>query len=501
MRRSLAPGLLVTLAGLGWACGGPSPAVDDEPADAPASTRTEVAAAPPAAATPEPEPEPVTGYAILPGGTELRLLPDPAAPTVALPGPEALPSAGPLPEPVRGAVVMVSGRDGDFLEVETLPPPAGERHCESASPGLEDFRLRFFVPRDAPASVTTRPATIDGADGTRASLPPGMPLRRRASGRWLIDGGGVRFEGSLPDEVVGHFYEPDPLREEIYAIERLPEGAELRFDGAPLQGAEHLPGAPWFRIHGTRRDDDGHLVGVTAGCSMLELRSSTEPVVLVGDPELAATTGLLGPGPAPAVTEHEVRPGTTVYWADHRVAGQVLSEHRFATPPQEQGPHRCFPLPLATGELTLCFDPTDVHELAPPLPTFGLGLSGTGAGGSGVGLGSIGSSGAGAGTSKPAPPGTLDKEEIRRVIRSHISEVKSCYETSLATKPSLEGRVVLSITIASSGKVASATISDDTLSEPAVGACLTKLAEGWVFPRPRGGGTVVVRYPFVFKPS
>lgn len=50
-----------------------------------------------------------------------------------------------------------------------------------------------------------------------------------------------------------------------------------------------------------------------------------------------------------------------------------------------------------------------------------------------------------------------------------------------------------------SGAVASVHSADDQLHHDGVTACLASRIRTWRFPQPRGGGVVVVNYPFVFK--
>jgi glyoxylase-like metal-dependent hydrolase (beta-lactamase superfamily II) len=99
------------------------------------------------------------------------------------------------------------------------------------------------------------------------------------------------------------------------------------------------------------------------------------------------------------------------------------------------------------------------------------------------------------------PRGSLDKEIIRRVIRRHINEVKSCYEKELATKPTLAGRIMVQFTIAASGKVVASVVQDSTMDNSRVETCTVEAVRGWEFPKPIGGGIVIVSYPFVLSPA
>ena len=159
----------------------------------------------------------------------------------------------------------------------------------------------------------------------------------------------------------------------------------------------------------------------------------------------------------------------------------------------------------------------------------GLGMIGTGhgrgGGGTGegtIGLGSLGTIGRGGGgqgagygrlrgrragrrprvmTGRPTVRGALDREIIRRIIRRHINEVRYCYARGLQSRPALAGRVNLQFSIASNGRVVSSTVISSTLGDRRVGVCISAAVRRWRFPAPRGGGLVIVRYPFVLRAS
>jgi hypothetical protein len=95
--------------------------------------------------------------------------------------------------------------------------------------------------------------------------------------------------------------------------------------------------------------------------------------------------------------------------------------------------------------------------------------------------------------------GSMDKEMIRHVIRSHLGEARVCYERQLAKEPTLQGRVLVQFTITGSGHVVASVVQDSTIDDPAVGDCIAGAVHRWRFPRPCGGGKVVVSYPFVLK--
>jgi len=155
----------------------------------------------------------------------------------------------------------------------------------------------------------------------------------------------------------------------------------------------------------------------------------------------------------------------------------------------------------------------------------GLGLRGTGGGGGGVGdtigIGAIGTKGRGGGTgtygngvgvlggkkvsdigitsSDPEVMGSLDKELIRQVIRSHRDQIRYCYETQLARFPNLKGKVAVKFVISAVGSVASSSVAQSTVGNSELDMCVAGRVRTWIFPKPKGGGVVVVTYPFLFQ--
>lgn len=157
----------------------------------------------------------------------------------------------------------------------------------------------------------------------------------------------------------------------------------------------------------------------------------------------------------------------------------------------------------------------------------GLGLRGSGSGGGGlgdtIGIGGIGTRGRGGGTggygtgvgvlggkkdvdigitsSEPTVMGSLDKELIRKVIHANRSQIRFCYESQLNRYPKLEGKVAVKFVISASGAVATSSVAQSSVSNAELEACVAGRVRTWVFPKPKGGGVVVVTYPFIFKQS
>jgi hypothetical protein len=136
------------------------------------------------------------------------------------------------------------------------------------------------------------------------------------------------------------------------------------------------------------------------------------------------------------------------------------------------------------------------------LPTIGRGGRGPSGGGYGVCSGCLADRKHKLAPVEIPPPvvvlkGTLDKEIIRRVVHQHKNEIKFCYERELAQKRDLDGRVTTQFTILGNGAVTSALTQATTLNYAPVEQCIAQAVRRWSFPKPEGGGIVIVSYPFV----
>ncbi|QDE84530.1 MULTISPECIES: adventurous gliding motility protein GltG [Myxococcus] len=157
----------------------------------------------------------------------------------------------------------------------------------------------------------------------------------------------------------------------------------------------------------------------------------------------------------------------------------------------------------------------------------GMGLRGTSGGGGGtgdtIGIGGIGTKGRGGGTgtygsgvgvlggkqsvdvgitsSDPEVMGSLDKELIRQVIHRNRGQIRYCFESLLNRFPKLGGKVAVKFVIAGNGTVASSSVAQTTAGNAELETCVAGRVRTWKFPEPKGGGVVVVTYPFIFKQS
>jgi len=95
--------------------------------------------------------------------------------------------------------------------------------------------------------------------------------------------------------------------------------------------------------------------------------------------------------------------------------------------------------------------------------------------------------------------GGLDKSVIARIIRKSHSSFRYCYQKELQKNPTLYGKVSIKFMIAPDGAVSSSSIHVSTLRNWAVEECVARTMKRLLFPPVKGGGQVVVTYPFIFS--
>ena len=201
----------------------------------------------------------------------------------------------------------------------------------------------------------------------------------------------------------------------------------------------------------------------------------------------------------------------------------------------QKAPGGAFASLTGTADFSSGLDDRDVYgglignEVGEMAGGWGYGLSGVGPGGGGTGWGTIGTgkyglighgsgtgSGYGSGSGRggmrgrkaSAPQirignasatGDLDKNIIRRYIRRKLPRIRYCYEKELLVKPSLSGTVVTQFQISPQGVVQGATAGG--MGDKGVEDCVADAIRSIQFPKPKGGGFVNVRYPFIFQPA
>jgi TonB family protein len=90
--------------------------------------------------------------------------------------------------------------------------------------------------------------------------------------------------------------------------------------------------------------------------------------------------------------------------------------------------------------------------------------------------------------------GSLSKAVIRGVIHKQIGMIEQC--TNTYCRPGESGRVTVRFIVRGDGNVTDATIFESTFDNPRLEKCILAAPQYWHFPKPEGGGIVIVTYPF-----
>jgi hypothetical protein len=108
------------------------------------------------------------------------------------------------------------------------------------------------------------------------------------------------------------------------------------------------------------------------------------------------------------------------------------------------------------------------------------------------------SRGSGLGGDGPVIIGALDKALVDAVVERHMNQIKNCYQQELTKNPKLDGKVKIKFVISKNGSVARALVESSTMNNKAVESCISGRFLRMEFPEPKGGGVVIVKYPFEF---
>lgn len=135
----------------------------------------------------------------------------------------------------------------------------------------------------------------------------------------------------------------------------------------------------------------------------------------------------------------------------------------------------------------------------------GIGTQGRGSGqsgyGSGTGFGSKDQVAIQAGGAEEEFSGSIDREAVRRVVRSALQSFKDCYNREFKKDSKLEGKVVIAWDIHEKGIAKNARLVKDksTMGNAAVEECVRGRLLALRFPEPPAGTVAEVTYPFLFQ--
>lgn len=97
--------------------------------------------------------------------------------------------------------------------------------------------------------------------------------------------------------------------------------------------------------------------------------------------------------------------------------------------------------------------------------------------------------------------GALDRSLVDSVIKRHMNQLRHCYQRALQRSPNLAGKIAVKFVITQNGRVSKASTKYSTMGSPAVEMCINDRFMRLQFPAPKGGGMVIVSYPFIFSPG
>ena len=95
--------------------------------------------------------------------------------------------------------------------------------------------------------------------------------------------------------------------------------------------------------------------------------------------------------------------------------------------------------------------------------------------------------------------GNFDKKVIEEHVRKILPKIRYCYENGLAKNYEINGRIVVEFVIQTTGKVSDSKVAETTMNDSDVEKCVAEQVGKVQFPAPKDKGTVVVKYPFVFR--
>ena len=92
----------------------------------------------------------------------------------------------------------------------------------------------------------------------------------------------------------------------------------------------------------------------------------------------------------------------------------------------------------------------------------------------------------------------LSKSLVGEYLSRHWNQFKWCYSRELDKDPNLYGKVTVTFTISNEGRVGEAQVLSSSMNDMNVESCVLRTIRRIRFPRPDGGGEVIVTYPFLF---
>jgi hypothetical protein len=392
-------------------------------------------------------------------------------------------------QPFRIAEVVTV--EGEFVELRTVVAKP-EDLCATTSGADPSFELHFFAKIDALETVLLEPKIVEFDDGTKLEFAAGVPVDLVGSEPRLRLGG-ASFVVPLAKQEIGRSFPA--------ALAQLPATSPTKWSPAgPLHYGERSvepDGSTFADIRGQRRlDDKNVLLTFADACGRFTLR-------LEGDVPRAPLTGLYeikGPGNSGSLGDVPWIPplqpdrvwqapsGVPVTWRDSdEIAGVTRTKVELPTDAQEVEGKVCF----TTGEMSVCIASERLTYADAPKGVTLAELQRNGPQDHAVEPGEVRQ------LQATVSPG-LDADIVRRIVKAHMNELRSCHGAGLKKDPKLAGIITIAFEIGANGKVPISTVQESTIdsADQTVASCFAKAVKRWQFPKPRGGATVSVSYPF-----
>lgn len=492
-------------------------------------------------ASPEPAPDApggpagLEGYVVLEQGTSMFRRPSPEAPFLAL-------HAGDGNTVQRYAAFEVLGNEGAWVQVRTLGPEDATAHCTMGWRTADPFDVRFWVRRSDLVPVTRHSVLARDARDSSVMLAAGTPLESASaedgSPTHRLPELGIRVD--VAKTSIAKTYRPGPVFGVRAPIAGRPlDALPLRFGsddvdrrGLPL--TTETP--PRVAVFATQTKESDTFISTGSPCAELRVR---DPGAQGWLRDAAPTADDLPPrwttAPSPGGEGQRAKAGTALFWPDMESAGSLRVDHVFFGIPTKKSDKRCFEIGVGWSRLCVRADdlqpatakehepppppppsapreeapeieedePPDAvdpelheeppEEIPPPEPTPAPATAPK------APVSPAGKT-AGVAMSRRRVSSALDDAAAARVLKSHLPEVRRCYDKALARDASASGRMTLHLTVASVGAVKKAYVAGNTTSSPALAKCITAAAKHWGFAKPTGGGLGVVKLRYTFTP-
>jgi hypothetical protein len=86
---------------------------------------------------------------------------------------------------------------------------------------------------------------------------------------------------------------------------------------------------------------------------------------------------------------------------------------------------------------------------------------------------------------------------LKKAIVSHDAEIRDCYGDARWAWRNLAGSLAMRFVIDAEGRVIGAHEVSNDMGVQALGCCIAQAIHSWTFPKPEGGGPLVVILPYV----